>query len=60
MLCKLFETLYDEEIVSEDTFLKWVTSNDPAEQKGKEVARMATAPFIDWLRSPTDEIESDS
>jgi hypothetical protein len=34
----LFDTLYDEDIISEDAFNQWETSKDPAEQEGKGLA----------------------
>ena len=60
LLCKLFETLYDEEIVSEDAFVQWESSSDPAEQRGKGIARVSTARFFDWLRSPAAEADQES
>eukprot|EP00105_Crassostrea_gigas_P013648 XP_011430027.1 PREDICTED: eukaryotic translation initiation factor 4 gamma 3 isoform X5 [Crassostrea gigas] len=46
----LFETLYDEDIISEDGFNQWEKSKDPNEQEGKGVAMKQVVQFFTWLR----------
>jgi len=49
VLRNLFDTLYDEELVSEETFRCWQGSSDPAEQAGKGVAVKSVQQFFTWL-----------
>lgn len=51
----LFDTLYDEDIISEDAFNQWEVSDDPAEQAGKGVARSSVVQFYRWLREAEEE-----
>lgn len=55
----LFDTLYDEDIISEDAFHQWEKSNDPNEQEGKGVAMKQVEQFFFWLREAEDYV-SDS
>ncbi|XP_055958553.1 eukaryotic translation initiation factor 4 gamma 3 isoform X2 [Patella vulgata] len=50
VLRTFFETLYDEDIISEDAFNQWSNSNDPAEQEGKGVAMKQVVHFFAWLK----------
>ncbi|XP_050413319.1 eukaryotic translation initiation factor 4 gamma 3 isoform X2 [Patella vulgata] len=50
VLRTFFETLYDEDIISEDAFNQWSNSNDPAEQEGKGVAMKQVFNFFAWLK----------
>ncbi|KAK6174828.1 hypothetical protein SNE40_013400 [Patella caerulea] len=50
VLRTFFETLYDEDIISEDAFNQWSNSNDPAEQEGKGVAMKQVVQFFAWLK----------
>ena len=58
VLRTLFDTLYDEDIISEDAFNQWETSKDPAEQEGKGVAMKQVVQFFMWLREADDEVDS--
>jgi len=49
LLRSLFDILYDEEIISEETFRRWQGSSDPAEQAGKGVAVQSVQHFFTWL-----------
>jgi len=49
LLRSLFDVLYDEEIISEETFRRWQGSSDPAEQAGKGVAVRSVQQFFTWL-----------
>uniref|UniRef100_A0A8W8KBA4 Eukaryotic translation initiation factor 4 gamma 3 n=2 Tax=Magallana gigas TaxID=29159 RepID=A0A8W8KBA4_MAGGI len=59
VLRTLFDTLYDEDIISEDGFNQWEKSKDPNEQEGKGVAMKQVVQFFTWLREAEDDI-SDS
>ncbi|XP_078338114.1 eukaryotic translation initiation factor 4 gamma 1-like isoform X6 [Crassostrea virginica] len=59
VLRTLFDTLYDEDIISEDGFNNWEKSKDPNEQEGKGVAMKQVVQFFTWLRE-ADEEEGDS
>jgi len=55
-LSKVFEKLYDEDVVSEEAFLKWSKKHDAAIPK--EVAksiRDSARPFIEWLKNAEEE-----
>ena len=51
----LFDVLYDEDVISEQTFFKWETSDDPAESEGKGVALLSVHSFFTWLRDADPE-----
>ena len=53
----IFETLYDCNVVSEEGFTSWTTSDDPAERDGKAVALKMISFFLTWLNEA--EAESD-
>lgn len=43
--------LYDEDVISEDSFNAWNTATDPAEQAGKGIASASVAQFFTWLHT---------
>ena len=49
MLHMLFASLHDNDVISEEAFLAWEKSDDPAEAEGKGVAITSTAKFLHWL-----------
>ena len=53
----IFETLYDCNVVSEEGFISWTTSDDPSEREGKSVALKSITSFLTWLNEA--EAESD-
>ncbi|XP_072334621.1 eukaryotic translation initiation factor 4 gamma 3 isoform X5 [Scyliorhinus torazame] len=57
LLRMFFDTLYDEDVISEDAFDKWESSKDPAEQNGKGVALKSVTAFFTWLREAEEESE---
>lgn len=59
LLRSFFDTLYDEDIISEDAFNQWDASSDPAEQAGKGVAKQSVLQFFIWLREAEDESNED-
>ena len=59
ILRTIFDTLYDEDIISEDGFKNWEESKDPNEQEGKGVAMKQVIQFFKWIHEP-DEEGSDS
>ncbi|CAH3173904.1 unnamed protein product, partial [Porites evermanni] len=48
-----FESLYDEEIIAEDSFKAWENSSD--EEPGKSVTVTAASQFFRWLKSAPEE-----
>ena len=50
----MFDTLYNEEIISDDGFLQWKSSTDLAEQAGKREALRQSNPFFKWLTEAED------
>lgn len=56
----MFDTLYDEDIISEDAFNQWEKSNDPGEQEGKGVAMKQVVSFFTWLREAEEESQEES
>ena len=48
-----FYSLYDEEIITEETFHAWESSSD--EEPGKGVAVTAASEFFRWLKSAPEE-----
>lgn len=55
VLRSLFDVLYDEDIISEDAFHQWETSNDPKEARGKGVALASVSQFFTWLHEAEEE-----
>lgn len=53
-----FDTLYDEEVITEDSFNAWESSSE--EQLGKGVAVAASLEFFRWLRSAPEEPAEES
>jgi len=51
----IFDLLYDEEVVSEQTFFSWEKDNNPEESEGKGVALLSVKPFFTWLREADPE-----
>nr|XP_022920525.1 eukaryotic translation initiation factor 4 gamma 3 isoform X3 [Onthophagus taurus] len=53
-----FSTLYDDTILSHDSFLKWETSTDPAEHDGKGVALKQLTSFFTNMKEIDDDTSS--
>ncbi|XP_051555332.1 eukaryotic translation initiation factor 4 gamma 1-like isoform X4 [Myxocyprinus asiaticus] len=60
LLRMFFDALYDEDVIKEETFYKWESSKDPAEQLGKGVALKSVTAFFTWLREAEDESDNNS
>ncbi|XP_074654497.1 eukaryotic translation initiation factor 4 gamma 1-like isoform X3 [Tubulanus polymorphus] len=58
LLQTFFDTLYDEDVISEDAFYQWESSKDPAEQEGKGVAFKSVVRFFTWLQETDADEES--
>ncbi|XP_020914522.1 eukaryotic translation initiation factor 4 gamma 1 [Exaiptasia diaphana] len=54
-LKSFFNTLYDEDLITEDAFFTWETNSDPQEAQGKGTALSSTVHFFEWLRSAEEE-----
>lgn len=52
----MFDTLYDEDIISEDAFIQWEKSDE--EPDGKGVAMKQVVQFFTWLREAEDDNDS--
>ena len=51
MLSQFFNTLYDEEVLTEEAFMNWKQDESPSRQEAKGPALQATASFFEWLQS---------
>lgn len=49
----LFDVLYDDELVSEESFLRWRDKNQEGEQTGRGVAILSVDQFYKWLEEDT-------
>ena len=56
MLLTFFNTLYDEEVITEDSFVTWKNDNNPSRQEAKGPAVQATTSFFEWMQSAAEEI----
>ncbi|CAB4035115.1 eukaryotic translation initiation factor 4 gamma 3-like isoform X3 [Paramuricea clavata] len=55
MLSRFFNTLYDEEVITEEAFMTWKQDENPLRQEGKASALQATASLFEWLQSAAVE-----
>ncbi|XP_022104164.1 eukaryotic translation initiation factor 4 gamma 3-like isoform X7 [Acanthaster planci] len=55
LLGHVFNVLYDEDVIPEETFYAWQKSTDPNEALGKGVALKSVTSFFDWLRDADEE-----
>jgi translation initiation factor 4G len=58
MLLAFFDTLYHEDVVTDDAYFQWEQSNDPQEQNGRGAAKMSVVQFIAWLKEADDEADN--
>ena len=58
LLSAIFEVLYDEEIVSDDSFFTWEISEE--EPQGKDVALHSIWGFLQWLKEAEEESMADT
>jgi len=49
----LFDVLYDDELVSEESFLSWRDNSHDGEQTGRGVAILSVDQFYKWLEEDT-------
>ena len=50
VLRQIFDILYDDDVISEETFKNWEQCKDPNEIEGKGVALLSVRGFFTWLR----------
>ncbi|KFM57183.1 Eukaryotic translation initiation factor 4 gamma 3, partial [Stegodyphus mimosarum] len=50
ILRQIFDILYDDDVITEETFKLWEQSSDPNELEGKGVAVQSVKSFFTWLR----------
>lgn len=55
LLQHIFDTLYDEDIISEEAFNTWHSSEDQKENEGKGVALKSVVQFFTWLREAEED-----
>ena len=53
-----FDSLYDEEIITEDSFKAWENSSD--QEPGKGVTVTAASEFFRWLKRAPEETGEES
>jgi len=49
----LFDVLYDDELVCEESFLQWRDKSQEGEQTGRGVAILSVDQFYKWLEEDT-------
>ena len=54
LLKAFFDTLYDEDVISEDSFHQWNDSKEPAEMAGSGAAKTSVQHFFKWLNEAED------
>ncbi|GBM60292.1 Eukaryotic translation initiation factor 4 gamma 3 [Araneus ventricosus] len=52
LLHQIFDVLYDDDVISDESFEEWEQSDDPNEAEGKGVAVHSVKSFFSWLREP--------
>lgn len=57
VLRQIFDILYDDDVITEETFKAWESSDDPAELEGKGVALNCVRGFFTWLREAEESGE---
>ncbi|XP_069700452.1 eukaryotic translation initiation factor 4 gamma 3-like isoform X2 [Periplaneta americana] len=55
LLCQIFQVLWDDSTISNDSFIAWESSTDPAEQGGKGVALKSLTTFFTALREGDED-----
>ncbi|XP_061878591.1 eukaryotic translation initiation factor 4 gamma 1a isoform X5 [Entelurus aequoreus] len=59
LLGMFFKELYKNDVIKDDSFFKWESCKDVAEQSGKGVALKSVMFFLNFLRSAESESEED-
>ncbi|XP_061776363.1 eukaryotic translation initiation factor 4 gamma 1a isoform X2 [Nerophis ophidion] len=59
LLVMFFKELYQNDVIKDDTFFKWESCKDLAEQSGKGVALKSVMSFLNFLRSAESESDED-
>ncbi|XP_076358075.1 eukaryotic translation initiation factor 4 gamma 3-like isoform X2 [Tachypleus tridentatus] len=55
LLLDVFNIFYDLDIISDEAYIRWEQSSDPAEQEGRGVALKSVVSFFTWLKEVEDE-----
>ena len=58
-MTNIFNSLYNNDVISEQGFEAWLACNDPAEELGKGVASKSTTHFFTWMRENDIDDEDD-
>ena len=56
---KILHTLYDMDVISEESVLAWAEEKADADESEKKFLNLAR-PFVDWLEEASSEEESSS
>ncbi|KFM66122.1 Eukaryotic translation initiation factor 4 gamma 3, partial [Stegodyphus mimosarum] len=61
ILRQIFDILYDDDVITEQTFKLWEQSSDPNELEGKAAAVQSVKSFFTWLREAEsrDSVDDD-
>ncbi|PSN41963.1 hypothetical protein C0J52_06437, partial [Blattella germanica] len=59
LLCQIFQLLWEDGLITPDSFLAWQDSSDPHEQAGKGVALKSLTTFFTALREGDDDSSCD-
>ncbi|GBM60298.1 Eukaryotic translation initiation factor 4 gamma 3 [Araneus ventricosus] len=57
LLHQIFDVLYDDDVISDESFKEWEESDDPNEVEGKGVAVHSVKSFFTWLRDTEEETD---
>lgn len=60
LLLNIFDKLYEDNIISFESFLLWETNDDVAEREGKAVALKALTSFFTSLKEVDEGSEEES
>ena len=55
LLKLIFDHIYEEDLISEQTFYKWETDQNPLESEGKGVTLLSVRSFLTWLHEAENE-----
>jgi len=60
LLHRIFDSLYEDDVMSGDGFITWEKEDNPANQEGKGVALKSCTQFFTWLKEAEEEEEEDA
>ena len=60
LLHRIFDLLYDADVLTYEAFIEWESSKDPSEQEGKGVAISSTTQFLTWLKEADEDEKTET